>query len=90
MVLGIADGFIIHLTTHGFKISKMFHSLDYIPVKALPARCIANVTLWAFFPFSTTVNSHKNKFNCLDMDRKWIHKNDNLGNIYSFQKSRKY
>lgn len=59
MVLEIAAGFMTHLTTHGLKICKMFPSLDHIPVKALPARSVASVTLWVFSLFSHCKQSYK-------------------------------
>lgn len=90
MVLEITTGLMTHLTTRALKSCKTSPPLDQIPVKALPARRVAHVTQWVFFPVSTFVNIRTKKFNCLDMDRKWIHKNEKLGNVYSFQKPRKY
>lgn len=90
MVLKITTGLMTHLTTHGLKSCKTFPLLDQLSLKALPARRCGPCDLVGYFSLSAFVNIHANKSSCLDMDRKWTHKNENLGNVNSIQKSRKY
>lgn len=90
MLLEITTSFMTHLTTHGLESCMMFPPLEQISVKELLTRRVAHVTFWNFFSFSTSAKIQTKKFNCLDMDRKRIYENENSGNVYSFQKSRKY